>query len=131
MKNMSFQFDLMSGFLFAQDGAAPASGGLPGFLLNPLNMFVIIGILFYFMMIRPERKKRRAAVQMLEELKKNDRVVTIGGICGTIVNVQKDAEEVTIRIDETNNIRVRILRSAISRVIADKGGAEKEVSGKG
>jgi preprotein translocase subunit YajC len=108
---------------------AQNEGGGGGFLggFDPLVMMVVIGILFYFLMIRPERRKRQETDRMLESLKKNDRVVTIGGIFGVVVNVAKD--EVTIRVDENNNTRLRILRSAISRVSgADEGEEKKDTS---
>ena len=122
--------------LIAQDGGAAAegNGGIAQLLFgSPLIMFAMIGILFYLMLIRPERRKRQDMVRMLENLKKNDRVVTIGGIFGTVVNVQKDAEDVTIRVDENSNIRVRVLRSAISRIVtseesSSKKSAEKDAS---
>ena len=66
----------------------------------------MIGVLFYVLMIRPERRKRAELSQMLANLKKNDRVVTIGGIFGTVVNVQQGLEEVTIKVDEGSNTKI-------------------------
>ncbi|MBM4090905.1 MAG: preprotein translocase subunit YajC [Planctomycetes bacterium] len=83
--------------------------------------FLLIAVLFYFLMIRPERRKRAAVVAMLAGLKKNDRIVTIGGILGTVMNVQKD--EVTIRVDESTNTKLRMQRNAIARVIPPEGDA--------
>lgn len=96
-------------------GAKPAAPG-PG-LLDPglLLPMVVIGVLFYFMLIRPERRKRAELQKVLEELKENTRVVTIGGIIGTIVGFGKTKEEVILRVDEKTNTRIRVLRSAISR----------------
>ena len=108
--------------LLAQDGAAASPFGQFGSLLP----FVLIAILFYFMLIRPERKKRTDTAKMLENMKKNDHVVTIGGIYGVVVNVQKGSEDVTLRIDDSTNTRVRVLRSAISRVIAGEGESNPE-----
>lgn len=89
-------------------------------------MFVLIGVMFYLMILAPDRKRRSEHSQMLETLKKNDRVVTIGGIFGTVISVYED--EVTLRVDESAGTKIRVLRSAISRVEdgkgerADKGG---------
>ena len=80
---------------------------------------IVIGLLFYFMLIWPERKRKREHEEMLANLKKNDRIVTVGGIYGTIVNVQKDAEDVSIKVDESSNTRLRITRNSIGRVIRD------------
>jgi preprotein translocase subunit YajC len=91
---------------------------------NPMAQFgflwpiVIIGILFYFMLIRPEKRKQADVTRMQQGLKKNDRVVTIGGIIGVVVNTQQGSEEVTIRVDENTNTRLRVVRSAVSRVLS-------------
>ncbi|MFV2068159.1 MAG: preprotein translocase subunit YajC [Pirellulales bacterium] len=94
-------------------------------MLPPL---VMIGALFYFMLIRPERKKQKAHKALLDALKKNDRVVTIGGIYGVVTNVQRDADEVTIKVDESQNTKLRITFGAVARVI--DGASRGEKSGK-
>lgn len=86
-----------------------------------MSPFLAIGILFYLLLILPERKKARELEQMLKNLKKNDRVVTSGGILGTVVIAGKDSNEVVLRIDDSNNTRIHILRSAIVRVLASEG----------
>ena len=53
---------------------------------------------------------------MLENLKKNDRVVTIGGIFGVVVNVQKGSEDVTVRVDESRDTKLRVLQRHCSSV---------------
>jgi preprotein translocase subunit YajC len=105
----------------AADGGAPKAknggGGVFDMLFaNPLIPFLLIGIVFYLLLMRPEQKKRKEMEQTLSNLKRNDRVVTIGGICGTVVNVSPGSNYVTLRVDDSNNTRVRVLRSAISRV---------------
>ena len=65
------------------------------------------------------RNSRAEMTQMLDSLKKNDRVVTAGGIVGTVVNVQKGSEEVTVKVDESTNTKLRMLRSSIARVVSD------------
>jgi preprotein translocase subunit YajC len=104
-------------------------GGLLDFgLLLPL---LIIGALFYLMLMRPERRKRQDMQKLLDELKENDRVVTIGGIIGTIVGFGKTKDEVILRIDEKTNTRIRVLRTAISRPLKvedDAASEKKELS---
>ena len=78
------------------------------------------------MLIRPERKKSAEAADMLKTLKKNDHVVTVGGIYGTVVNVQEGSDVVTIRVDENTNAKLRIRRSAISAIVKDEGSPGKE-----
>ncbi len=105
--------------LLAQNGNAAQPGW--NSLLGPLFPFLMIAVLFYFLMIRPERRKRTELAAMLQNLKKNDRVVTIGGIYGTIVNAQPDLDEVTIKVDENTNTKLRMQRSAIARVVSSDG----------
>lgn len=105
-------------FLLSQaDAAPPGSGGL---LQGPWLLFLILPVLFYFMVLKPERRRRDQQVAMLTQLKKNDVVLTAGGIYGTIVNISEGSEDVTIRIDDTSNARMRVLRSAVTRVIQDE-----------
>jgi preprotein translocase subunit YajC len=78
------------------------------------------------MLIRPERTRRVELQKMLGSLKKNDRVVTIGGIYGTVVNVQKGSEDITIKADENTNTKLRVLRSSVSRVLASDSQAEEK-----
>lgn len=101
-------------FIFAQDDGAAGSP-----LFGMMMPLIAIGFLFYFLMIMPERKRRRKHEEMLGKLKKNDRIVTTGGIYGTVVNVQKDAEDVSIKVDENSNTRIRITRGSIGQVVKD------------
>ncbi|MEX2112069.1 MAG: preprotein translocase subunit YajC [Pirellulales bacterium] len=102
--------------------AADGGGGSPYGILPGL---LIVVALFYFLMIRPERRKQATHRALLDGLKKNDRVVTVGGIYGVVVNVQRDADEVTIKVDENTNTKLRVTYSAISRVLADQPTGEK------
>lgn len=106
----------------------PAPGGLEQFLQSPALPFLAIGVLAYFLFIRPESRRRAEFQKLLGSLKKNDRVITAGGIYGTIVNINKDADDVTLKIDDSNNVRIRVLRSAISRVVTSEGGEESSAS---
>ena len=102
--------------------AAPPQDWLSGMLSSPIPMFVLLGLMFWFMILRPQRRQKREHEQELKALQKHDRIVTAGGILGTIVTIKPDSDEITIRIDETTNTRMRILRSAISRKLT--GGSE-------
>lgn len=73
-----------------------AAGGIVGMIVSLLPM-ILIFVVFYFMLIRPQRKKDKKVKEMLAALKKGDRVCTIGGIYGTIVNV-RDENTVTLAI---------------------------------
>lgn len=107
--------------VLAQNGDAPAGGGggaqdggSPIGLFLPL---VLIVVLFYFMMIRPQRRQEQQRKAMLGALKKNDHVVTIGGIHGVVTSIKPDDDEVVIRVDESSNTKLRVTRSSIARIV--------------
>lgn len=100
---------LSAGCLLAQDG-----GGLRE--LGLLPMFLVIGVLFYLMLIRPERRKQQSHRDMLTNLKKSDRVVTVGGIKAVVASVHRDIEEVTLNVDESTGTKVRVTLSSIARL---------------
>ncbi len=111
-----FADGVSSGLLFAQE-AAPAKPFDMASLLRNAFPFLMIAVLFYFLMIRPERRKKADLVNMLQNLKRNDRVVTIGGIYGAVVSISKNAEEVTLVVDDSSNTKLKVQRSAIARVL--------------
>jgi preprotein translocase subunit YajC len=99
---------------------ADAQGfGLPSFLDNQSALqflpLVLIFVVFYFLLIRPQQKRAREHRSTLDALRRGDRVVTGGGIIGTVVRVDSP-EEVTIDIAE--GVRVRVVRSTITSVVA-------------
>jgi preprotein translocase subunit YajC len=76
--------------------------------------------LFYFMILRPQKKKEQDFRSMIDNLKEKDRIVTIGGIHGVVTNVQRDRDEVTVRVDEATGAKIRIGASAIARVVTNE-----------
>lgn len=106
-------------FAEAAPDAAPAPGG-QGSMMPLLAPMVAIFFLFYLLILRPERRKQAEHKALLEAVKKNDRIVTIGGIYGVVANVQRDADRVTIKIDEANNTKIDVTFSAIAKVIVEE-----------
>jgi len=76
---------------------------------------ILIFVVFYFLLIRPQQRKAKDQKTMLEALRRGDRVVTGGGIIGTVARVD-NPEEVVVEIAE--NVRVRVMRSTITSVLA-------------
>ncbi len=101
-----------------QPDIAPGGG-----LFQLLPMFAIMFMIMYFMIIRPQRKKEKMRLEMLSQIRKNDHILTTGGIYGVVMNVKDD--ELLLRIDDTNNIRVRLSRSSVVGVIDPKEKEEK------
>lgn len=87
---------------------------------NPLAMlfpFAIMFLIFYILVFRPQAQTRKTHEQMLKNLKKNDEVVTAGGIFGTVVNVKP--QSVMLRVDD--NVRLEVEKSAITKVVQSRG----------
>ncbi|HKM39587.1 MAG TPA: preprotein translocase subunit YajC [bacterium] len=84
---------------------------MPQQLVSLLPMIVFFAI-FYIFLIRPQQKQRKERQQMLDSLKKHDKVVTIGGIHGTLTDVKEDQ----IRLKVTNNVELKMNRDAIGYV---------------
>ena len=104
-------------------GQTAAGPSLVQGLLIPLGfMFLII----YVIVFRPQVKAQKAHEQMLKNLRKNDEVVTTGGLFGTVVNVKP--ESITLRIDD--NVRVEVERSAISRLVKPKAEPAPSAAGR-
>lgn len=108
--------------IVAQADTQPAGAAQPQ--SPPLNFFSppIFGLLlafavFYFFIIRSQRRERQKHIDMLNSLKRNERVQTIGGVIGTIVDITPS--EVVLKVDEANNVKVRFVRSAVKEVLRE------------
>ncbi len=78
---------------------------------DQMLLLLVIFAIFYFVLIRPQQKQQKEYKQMVESLKKNDQVVTVGGVHGTIVNLKE--KTLVIRVDD--NTRLEIDRTAVAR----------------
>jgi preprotein translocase subunit YajC len=104
-------------------GQASPGGGFLGLLPMIIAMIAI----FYFLVMRPQKKQEKARQEMLKTLKKGDKVVTIGGIHGVVASVRD--KDVTLRVDDTGNVKLRFSVSAISRVVTDEDEGEEPKKG--
>ena len=93
---------------------AYAQSGGGGDMLTGLLPIALIFVVFYFLLIRPQQKKARAHRELVAALRRGDRVVTAGGIMGTVAKVSND-QEVLVEIAE--GVRVRMVRSQITDVL--------------
>ncbi len=84
-------------------------GGNPITTIIPLLLVVLI---FYFMILRPQQKKQKERTQLLESVQKGDKVITVGGVHGTVVGL----EDKTAIIQIADNVKVKYERSAISTI---------------
>jgi preprotein translocase subunit YajC len=86
-------------------------------LISMLMPIAMIMLLFYFLLLRPERQKQAQQRAMLEGIKKDDHVVTFSGIYGVVMNVQREADKVTLKIDENTGARLQVTLGSISRIV--------------
>ena len=93
---------------------APSPNGGGGNLISTLVMFGAIFLIFYFMIIRPQQKRAKERDKLLSNLEKGDKVVTSGGLHGTIAGI----EEKTILLAITDNVKVKVERSAVTTVLS-------------
>jgi len=92
-------------------------------MLWQLFPFVIIFALFWFIMIRPQRRQEKERRAMLDALKENDHVLTSGGLFGIVARIKDN--EVYLKVDEKSDVRLRVARSAIVSVEKVSGGGSK------
>ena len=83
----------------------------PGGMASPLIMMVLMFAIFYFMLIRPENKRKKEAEQMRSSVRTGDKIVTIGGIVGTVVNVKESRIVIETGADQ---VRIELEKWAIS-----------------
>lgn len=95
--------------LAAQDTAPPSSG-----LQNMMPMFLVMGLAFYFIFLRPQKRDQAKRQKMLDQLKKGDKVVTVGGLHGWVTDLNKDEKTISIRVDTKTEVKLN--RSAVSSV---------------
>jgi preprotein translocase subunit YajC len=100
--------------------AAPGIGG-PGPLVTILP-FILIFVIMYFMVIRPQQKKGKEHQEMLSKLKRNDEVMTSGGIYGKVI----DLKETVVTLEVAPNVRIRVHRPQISAVLTAERATTKE-----
>src|SRR5437588_4258653 len=94
---------------------APGGGLMDQSALIQFLPLVLIFVVFYFLLIRPQQKKQKDHRTMLDALRRGDRIVTGGGILGTVNRVVNDNE---VEVDIASGVRVRLLRSTIASVLA-------------
>ena len=102
-------------------GEGQGNGGGAGCTWQTMVPLLAIVAVFYFLIIMPQRKREKKRKQLLGQVKKHDRVMTVGGIHGVVYSVSE--EEVVLKVDEKNDVRMRFARSAISRILGSEGDA--------
>lgn len=101
---------------------APGEGSGSGSLISTLIMFGAIIAIFWFMILRPQQKKQKQHQQLLEALKKGDKVVMSGGMHGTIAGI----DDRTVLVQVADNVKMKFEKNAITTVVRDGEAVEKK-----
>lgn len=105
--------------LLAQEKTGPEGGILSQ--LGPFLPLIVIMFAFYFLLVLPKkRQEKKEREDLFTRLKKNDEVVTYSGIIGIVASFNKDSDEVVLKVDESSNVRLRVLKSTILRINSPK-----------
>ncbi|WP_152398583.1 preprotein translocase subunit YajC [Paenibacillus cellulositrophicus] len=113
-------FNQTQTFEFAAGAGGSGGGGIVGLILPLVLMFAI----FYFLLIRPQQKKQKTRTSMLSSLKKGDKVVTIGGLHGTIMEITDDI--VVLRVNDVTKLTFD--RGSISHAVSSSSGESEKSS---
>lgn len=95
---------------------APTAAGEPSAFAG-LMPIVLIAVVFYFLIIRPQQKKYKSHVAMVNGIAKGDRIVTSGGMIGTVTKVE--AESDTLQVEIADGVKVKIVRSTVASVLGE------------
>jgi preprotein translocase subunit YajC len=104
---------------------AQGFGGAEG--LGSLLPLILIFVVFWFLLIRPQQKKAKEHREMLSQLRRGDQIITSGGLIGKVIKVVSDTE---LQVEIADNVRVRLARGMVSQVVSrtepgEKAGAEQ------
>lgn len=116
-------FLITSAHAMGGDGGAASPGGSTGLLASFLPFFLII-LIMYFLIIRPQIKRQREQKTMLDAVQKGDRVVTTGGIHGTVSGFKEKEGIVILKIAE--NIKIELSKGAVARVVKSSSDSKAE-----
>ena len=105
-------------FMISSAFAQSAAGGAGGFSLQGLLPFVLIFIIFYFLLIRPQQKRVKQHKLMVESLKRGNKVLTAGGILGVVTKAIDGSDTVSVEI--ASGVTVELARQMISEVRGDQ-----------
>jgi len=110
--------------LFLLQAAGKSSS--PGSMLSMLLPFILMFVVMYFLILRPQKKKEKDRKALLSRIKKNDKVVTSGGLHGIITSVREN--EIILRVDDAKDVKVKVDRSSIAAVVDVSHDDEEESS---
>ncbi len=102
--------------------AQPQGGSPEGGLFSTLIMFALIIGIFYFLILRPQQKRQKDRQKMLDQVRKGDKIVTAGGLHGTVAGV----DDKTLLVQVADNVKLKFDRSAVASIVREGEGDSKE-----
>jgi preprotein translocase subunit YajC len=120
---MTTWFALTTLYAAADSGAAGGKQSASDPYFVPM-MVIVFAAFWYFILYKPMKREKARQANLLAAIKKNDRVLTTGGIYGVVANVNKEANEVTLRVDESSGAKIRVTFNSIAQVLGDEPAAD-------
>jgi len=110
--------------VFFANAPPPADGGGGGELMWFFVVFTGIIFIMWILMVSPHKKQEERLRKMLNSIEKNDKVMTVGGVIGTVHSIDREQNEIVLKVDESNNTRIRFHLTAVNTVFPKDGGGK-------
>ena len=96
--------------IFAQDAGS-------GSIYSTILLLIPIPLLFYFLLLRPQQQQDQKRRSMIDALKKNDKVLTTGGLYGTVMSIDANQDKVVLRVDDERGVKLVFTKASVARVL--------------
>ena len=113
---------IMAGFLTSLQAAQPGRPQSGVGMIGALLPFLLVFVIFYLLIVMPQRKRQKKHMGMVEQLKPGDRIITSGGIHGTVMGVHPDKIELKIAA----NVKIDITKSAVAVILGAQGSTKPQ-----
>jgi preprotein translocase subunit YajC len=120
MKGSDMLFQLLAQ---GEPAAPPSAGQAIWTFIQSFGFIIVIFVVMYFLIIHPQRKKDKERNEMRKSLKRNDKIITVGGVHGVVKSVSDD--DVVILVDEAKDVKLKVSRQSIFTVL-ERSGDESE-----
>lgn len=101
--------------------AAPQGQSNP--MMQFLPLMIIMFAVMYFLIIRPQKQKEKKRLEMISNVRKQDRIITVGGVHGVVTSVKEN--EIIVRVDDAKDVKLKIDKSAVTSISPPKGEQEE------
>ena len=120
----NFSCNMFDSLVFFAEAGGEGGGGNSGLFMFFIMLPALL-LIMWILMVNPSKKQEERLRRMLSALEKNDKVMTVGGVIGTVHSIDKEQNEIVLKVDDANNTRIRFHLTAISVVFPKDGGGNK------